>query len=185
MPPRLDRNPEAEALRLLRQFDIGGPRTPVEAIAAGLRIAVELRPLPSHTSGMLIRDDNDQSRAWIVVREQDNDLRRRFTIAHELGHLRLHVGRPLLLETSATHFSLNERRTGGEVPSPYEEAQANRFAAELLMPRSTVELLFISRYNRVANEGELLKTLASAFEVSSSAMQYRLVNLGLMLPSKG
>ncbi|MBV8368568.1 MAG: ImmA/IrrE family metallo-endopeptidase [Candidatus Eremiobacteraeota bacterium] len=115
----------------------------------------------------------------------DDDVRQRFTIAHELGHFRLHVGRPLLLETSATHFSLNERRTGGEVPSPYEEAQANRFAAELLMPRSTVEHLFKENFNRATNELLLLRLLANAFEVSSSAIQYRLVNLGLMLPIKG
>lgn len=71
------------------------------------------------------------------------------------------------------------------MPSPYEEAQANRFAAELLMPRSTVEHLFKENFNRATNELLLLRLLANAFEVSSSAIQYRLVNLGLMLPIKG
>lgn len=52
------------------------------------------------------------------------DGRARFTAAHELGHLVLHTQVPLA------------RAADGEVVPPYRcsEAQANRFAAELLMP---------------------------------------------------
>jgi predicted transcriptional regulator len=183
MPGRLERTPEAEASRLLRECDVRGPYTSVKAIAERLQIAIEYHTLPGHTAGMLIRDEHDRNRAWIVVRKEDKPVRQRFTIAHELGHLRLHVGRPLLLETSLTHFSLNERRTGGEVPSPHEEAQANRFAAELLMPRIAVEDEFIKRLGSASDEDSLVRQLATDFGVSISAMQYRLVNLGLMHPT--
>jgi Zn-dependent peptidase ImmA (M78 family) len=55
-----------------------------------------------------------------------NDGRARFTVAHELGHLFLHRNLPLA-----------RARSDDNVP-PFRrsEPQANRFAADLLMPRS-------------------------------------------------
>jgi Zn-dependent peptidase ImmA (M78 family) len=94
----------------------------------------------------------------------------------------MHAGRPLLLETTATQYSLNERRTGGEVPSPYEESQANRFAAELLMPERLIASLFSEIADSARNEEALIRGMAGEFGVSRSAMLYRLVNLGLMVP---
>jgi hypothetical protein len=64
---------------------------------------------------------------------------RRFTGAHELGHLMLHKFRSLR-ESPLDNGGIS-RRTN----SP-EEQEANLFAAELLMPSRLVRKLFLSRF---------------------------------------
>lgn len=46
-------------------------------------------------SGVLVREDD---RVIIGVNRQHPVVRQRFTIAHELGHLLMHPGRPLIVE---------------------------------------------------------------------------------------
>jgi Zn-dependent peptidase ImmA (M78 family) len=69
-------------------------------------------------SFMMIRED-------VYVKALNGDGRARFTVAHELGHMILHTGQPLLARVPSNHNF-----------KPYElsEPQANKFAAELLMP---------------------------------------------------
>jgi Zn-dependent peptidase ImmA (M78 family) len=66
----------------------------------------------------------------------------------------------------------------------YDEMQANAFAAELLMPRSFVlrALRAFTEENDDFTADELVEALASEFAVSSAAMGYRLMNLGITLP---
>lgn len=89
-------------------------------------------------------------------------VRQRFTVAHELGHFALgHEDAP----RDAGNF-----QSSGD----FRERQANKFAAELLMPTSLVNHYFNNGY---ANSVE---ALASMFGVSKDAMGYRLINLGLL-----
>lgn len=93
------------------------------------------------------------------VRESDAGVRQRFTIAHEIGHLMLHgIGQ---------HF----RETGGFYDE--SEVEANRYAAELLMPPGWVLHL---RGQIGANVTEL----ARVFDVSPKAMGIRLQFMRLM-----
>jgi len=88
-------------------------------------------------------------------------VRQRFTVAHELGHFALgHEDAP---------------RDGGNFQSSVDprERQANRFAAELIMPASLVTHYY---QNGV---GGSVAALAQFFGVSKDAMGYRLINLGL------
>lgn len=89
-------------------------------------------------------------------------VRQRFTVAHELGHFALgHEDAP--------------RDTGNfQSSGDYRERQANRFAAELLMPASLVSRYFQNGF--VSS----VESLASTFGVSKDAMGYRLINLGLL-----
>lgn len=92
------------------------------------------------------------------------ETRRRFTVAHELGHHVLkHGPRP---RDGAAEFNLLN----------YDplEASANRFAAELLMPAVAVRSFVVDR--GIAS----LHKLAEIFNVSEVAMKYRLTNLGLI-----
>ena len=60
------------------------------------------------------------------------------------------------------------------------EIEANGFAAELLMPRAWVLAEFTKRVQgQTVKAASLIKELASAFDVSEKAMEYRLENLGL------
>jgi len=97
----------------------------------------------------------------IEVRGGGNERRRRFTIAHEIGHFVLHDGRPLY-----------ER--GGPVneASRRLEREADAFAAELLMPEHLVR-------QAALEEGADPHLLADRFEVSVQAMSIRLRRLGL------
>lgn len=98
----------------------------------------------------------------IRVSSAQTESRRRFTIAHELGHLFLHMGyltnKQLWDKISTTKFF----RTGRSEL----ESQANEFAAALLMPRD----MFINEINNVAIGNTVnMAQVASTFGVSLSA----------------
>lgn len=128
-----------------------------------------------------------------------------FTVAHEVGHWRLHRSQLLDDPNERTLFEAGSKpafvcRDGDSVP---EEWQANAFAGCLLMPR---ELVFNEwhawrgddapvpdtdldvrslagdrkRNVEIARE-TLCKPLAERFEVSARAMRIRLENLGLFV----
>jgi Zn-dependent peptidase ImmA (M78 family) len=90
--------------------------------------------------------------------------RRRFIVAHELGHAVLHlIGKHQggYVDT-CTHI-----RTGGLEPAfPDEEADANRFAGALLMPRTWVQL--------ACQHDAEPASLARTFNVSVDAIVHRL-----------
>ncbi|MCG1041698.1 ImmA/IrrE family metallo-endopeptidase [Mycetohabitans sp. B8] len=88
-------------------------------------------------------------------------LRQRFTIAHELGHFALNHG-PRFRD-STENFSLAN--------DDLIEAEANKFAAELLMPAAVVNGL-ISKYDITD-----LDRLTGMFKTSTVAMKYCLKNL--------
>jgi Zn-dependent peptidase ImmA (M78 family) len=165
---------ETEATRLLAETGQAA-RTPVdiEAIARHLRAQVVEEKLDRSVSGMLYRDGEQ---VVIGVNSAHVDRRRRFTIAHEIGHLVLHKGRPLVLD----HVRVNFRDANSSTASDLEEIQANAFAAEILMPRDQViagakKLL----EDRTITEAAIIEYLAQGFDVSDQAMEYRLINLGL------
>lgn len=98
----------------------------------------------------------------ILVNEDDSDVRARFTIAHELGHYFLHM------KGNQKEIVTSFRRDR----SP-KETSANKFAAELLMPREMVRREYAKMVIPVSD------SLAKKFEVSKSAMRVRLDSLGL------
>lgn len=134
----------------------------------------------------------------IEVRRDDIAPRQRFTVAHEVGHYRMHV---IIEKLHLVGFSCNSDAVtlpdtqidhtlfpGFEahiLPTTKLNAQdqrrieieANTFAAELLMPASLVE-------QAIEEYGKDVNTLATKFEVSRQAMQYRLEAL-LFLPPPG
>ena len=65
-----------------------------------------------------------------------------------------------------------------------QEIDANRFAAELLMPRSFVIEAVRERLRKKKKwtPEELISDLARVFRVSIQAMEYRLINLGVFMP---
>ncbi|NTW97098.1 MAG: ImmA/IrrE family metallo-endopeptidase [Oscillochloris sp.] len=140
----------------------------------------------------------------IEVRRGDSPRRQRFTIAHEVGHYRLHVvakGAQDTYACSATMIALGDgegqtpkilRETplpGFVAPDPPTapapsvrdirrlEIEANAFAAELLIPAPLVE-------QAVARYGKDVRALAEIFDVSQQAMQIRLEKL-LLIPRPG
>lgn len=162
--------PLAEAL--LKAEGITRPPVPVEAIANSLGATVSYAPFEGELAGMLVREDHERG-AVIGVNSLDHPNRQRFTIAHECGHLRLHAGQPAYVDRS---FRINRRDGVSSQATDPEEIEANRFAAELLMPyRMIVEDLTQFRLD-LAEESEL-RNLANRYGVSLQALTLRISSI--------
>lgn len=99
--------------------------------------------------------------------------RKKFTIAHELGHLFLHMGYRINLEL----WNRQENATYYRAGDSLEEYQANEFAAAFLMPKNKYKE--IMDQNTVGNMVETGK-IADYFGVSVSAASNRGKFLGYL-----
>lgn len=133
------------------------PVDPV-AIAQEAGVRVFLNPEMGGLAGCFY----DENGPTIEYNGRDPLVRQRFTIAHELGHFALRHG--ARFRDSTESFSL----------SNYDpvETDANKFAAELLMPAAVVNGMI--RTHGITD----FEVLASMFNTSAVAMKYRLKNLG-------
>lgn len=184
--------PAAAAQALLRDFEgrydtAGAPPVPVERVAGsllGLFVdeADDLRALPGaptdqgRLSGML---DAEEMVVWVDRGEaRRSPGRRRFTIAHEIGHLVLHIPvvKEVFYDRPADIREIEEDPAGEELPElRRREREANVFARELLMPETLVS-------EQAHATGFNLPALANRFEVSVPAMRLRLRLLKLLPP---
>jgi Zn-dependent peptidase ImmA (M78 family) len=171
---------EAEARRVLAEHGIKTVPVPVERIAARLGASISHRPFEDGVSGMLFRGDDDGMKL-IGVNSSHSSTRQRFTIAHEIGHLLLHKGRPMILDAPGR---VNMRDSTSSQATDAEEIEANSFAAELLMPSERTVEEFRKRMSAKGDKKveRVVAELAKRFDVSPQAMQFRLVNLNLVLP---
>lgn len=94
------------------------------------------------------------------VDKNEPSVRQRFTAAHELGHFVLH--RHEIGEQHQDNYLLR-----AEGLTNAQEAAANRFAADLLMPRNLIAGAMEGGVTTVAD-------LATLFKVSQVAMSIRL-----------
>lgn len=138
------------------------PPIDVGAIARDLGLAIFSAELAQNVSGVIVRDQSygTPSGFAIFVDSGESPVRQRFTAAHEIGHYLLH--RSLIGDRHEDNYLL---RSNGI--SNRQEAQANAFAADLLMPRALIEQAMANGYNTV-------DTLADLFQVSKIAMGIRL-----------
>ncbi|MFD7817615.1 ImmA/IrrE family metallo-endopeptidase [Streptomyces sp. NPDC059785] len=163
---------DVAARALLGEFQIRTPPVDPFALAERLGVVVVPQRLDGDVSGMLLRKDGS---CVIGVNQDHAPLRRRFTVAHELGHLRLHEGRPLILDTDVR---VNYRNTVSSMATDREEIDANRFAAALLAPEPMVRQA--AQHVAFETVQDLVKALAGQFQLSETAMTYRLMNLGII-----
>lgn len=159
--------------KILRDNEIARPPVPVEKIAERYGIEVRYEPAEDELSGALIRKPDE---VVIGVNASHHPNRQRFTIAHEIAHFLLHRGIDMHVDQDF-RINLRDQRHSDAVRS--EEIEANRFAAELLMPRE-----FIAQDTRrlQAIDEEAKRRLANRYRVSKHAMELRLANLGLDSP---
>jgi Zn-dependent peptidase ImmA (M78 family) len=99
--------------------------------------------------------------------------RRKFTIAHELGHLFLHMG----YKVNSDLWNRQENATYYRAGDSLEEYQANEFAAAFLMPKEKYKEIMDK--NTIGNMVETGK-IASYFGVSVSAASNRGKFLGYL-----
>jgi len=138
----------------------------VENVALELGILVRVEPMDLEIAGKIVRESRGSPSGFaIYINARDPERRRRFTLAHEIGHYVLHrdmLGDGLI-DTALYRSKLSD----------WSERQANRFAADLLMPAALVRGLF--RGGMVT-----FSALSEALQVSTDAVRIRLDELKLI-----
>lgn len=160
------------AQRVLAEHSELEPAIDPIMIAESLGVAVVYRSMKPDVSGMLLRQG---THSVIGVNEDHAQVRQRFTVAHELGHLHLHPGRPVILDAAVL---VNLRDQVSSLATDREEIEANRFAAALLMPETLIHRE-VGRLG-IAEPDNLIAAMAKIFNVSAAAMTFRLTNLGIL-----
>lgn len=163
------------AQEILVRLHASPPTVDPERVAVALGAEVVKRPDVDDTSSGLIARKN--GKVIIGVNSLHHHNRRRFTIAHEIGHMLLHADQPLIVDGHGFAI-IGERREGDDSP---REIEANAFAASLLMPPDWISEAIKTKQFDLADESDTgVKGLAQRFGVSQQAMMYRLINLGYL-----
>lgn len=165
-----------KAQELLGQAGVTAAPVPVERLASLLGATIRYEPFEGDLSGMVHR--RADGRAVIGINSLQPTVRKRYTIAHELGHLLLHADdefhvderNPIGFRTSASSLGTDDK-----------EIEANQFAAELLVPREFISrdvaaLLDTSRQHLE----DFIEEFATRYQVSVQTMTIRLSKLHLL-----
>jgi Zn-dependent peptidase ImmA (M78 family) len=133
-------------------------------IANSLGLSVKAATLPAGISGE-IRPDADHPGSYVIrVNRHDAKRRQRFTVAHEIAHFLLH--------RDAIGDGIMDDVLYRSNVSNAQEAQANRLAADILVPQSLLTQWLENA--RVLNISDAVTFLADRFEVSEASMRIKL-----------
>ncbi len=140
----------------------------VEALPRILGIGYKKAYLHDDISGMI---ENVKSGFLITINANNVRTRQRFTLAHELGHYMLH--RHLIgdgVDDDRAYRSTSVGKYHNTQIGPDEEIEANKFAANLLMPRDRVEYYSRNVFDRW-DPNEKIHRMAALFQVSERSME--------------
>ena len=154
------------------------PDVPVDTVARQLGLAVMKVDLGEGVSGILVTEGD---RSYIGVQKSDHIHRRRFSTAHEIAHYCLGHHREEGVHVDQEP-SITIRYRSADSAGTRKEAEANHFAACLLLPAPRVK----DEARKLSGGGALtdmhIEDLARRFKVSPAAMTIRLQVLGLVKP---
>lgn len=175
--PRLNKkkidHPAAEARRLLSELQIVRAPVPVDKVARHIGAVIKLSPLDEEISGMVFIKEGVPV---IGVNSLHHPNRKRFTIAHEIGHLVLHRDAILAHVHVDTRYPIPMRDSRASHGIDPKEFEANQFAAELLMPLHLIREHLQDDVFDLEDE-KSIHALAALFKVSKQAMGHRLSSL--------
>ena len=160
---------ERLANRLLADAQVTSAPVPVEEIAQSRGCTIVPASL-NDVSGILVRSAESVT---IGVNSRHSQTRKRFTIAHELGHLLLHRGQEVRYDHS---FRYSLRSGVSSTGTDIEEIEANFFAASILMPDNLLKNDPRAEFIDM-NDESAVRELAAEFKVSQQAMALRLARL--------
>ena len=146
------------AQKAIESIDCKDAPVPVEKIAEKFGLKVVEFDFPDSIPGVLRAE-----KGVIGVNKKNHRVRRRFTIAHELGHF-------LLEHAHRKDTDITENVSDQHI---LEEREANSFASQILMPEPMVR-------KEVEGKAIDLKKIATTFDVSEQAATIRLLVLGLI-----
>lgn len=136
----------------------------VGALANALGITVLKSPLAPNVSGLIEPSADSVSGFQIRVNRYENPDRQRFTISHEIAHYLLH--RHLIGQGIVDNVLYRSKL------SSLIEVEANRLAAEIIMPASSVKRQLAEL--KGIDVDDMSAKLARVFRVSPAAMKIRI-----------
>lgn len=170
--PRIERHAEEVYVAALEGGMPPDPPVDVEFIVEfildyGLHLGASL------PAGVLGSTDG-HAKVVYISDDIPNEGRRRFTIAHEIGHIRMHVTTLVARDEQPTLFD----RQQGPHQDDSMEWQADYFASALLMPRR----LLVKHFGETARLGSAIEPteVADLFGVSRQAASIRLEDVGMI-----
>ncbi|MBC8505051.1 MAG: ImmA/IrrE family metallo-endopeptidase [Chloroflexi bacterium] len=162
--------------KLLEEYGVYQPPVPIIEIAKKAGLEVRKQKIDSDISGFLFRKSGN---AIIGINNHHPETRQRFTTAHELGHYLLHS--KLRDEVHIDRkFEVKFRDDISSHGTVIEERESNLFAAEILMPAHFIQNDINANTEIDFDNPEFIDDLAKQYGVSSQAMTFRLVNLGIV-----
>ena len=162
------------AERLLADTPAGSAPIPLKEIVKSLGVEIHQEAVEDDLSGFLYRD-HKRNLTIIGVNADHPPNRKKFTIAHELGHYLLHDFDDVHVDRQFKVWLRNETSSQG---TDDEEKEANLFAAEILMPARFIEADVQQIGNFDLLNEKVIEDLAKRYGVSSQAMTFRLAYLG-------
>jgi Zn-dependent peptidase ImmA (M78 family) len=162
---------------LIDQFETIELPIDVEMIAALVGIEIKKNNFGTTMSGFALQKNGAR---YIGVNKGEVIERQRFTIAHELGHLMLHHHDHLNYDPGKSVMLLRDKHSSEG--TDLKEIEANKFAAELLMPEDFIrEDLAIQGGIDLINDDQktskFIERMAKKYQVSTQAMRIRLTAL--------
>ena len=164
-------NPIEEANLLLKKFNVNEPPIDVDFIAKEIGIDLFYEYLPDDISGILNIEQN--KKPIIIINSEHHKNRKRFSIAHEIGHYILHKNNGIHIDKKSF---LRDNKSSQALYSI--EIEANKFAAELLMPIELLKKEIENIEDIIDFEEDIISELAKKFEVSTTAMGIKFQSLG-------
>ena len=165
-------NPERMAAAVHTQLKLSYGAVPVAKIAAALDIIdIRIAPLKGCEAALVMPDDRTEGA--IVVNSCSSPRRRNFGVGHELGHFLNPWHKPLSADSgfvcSKSDLRSSLRRPPKAIARHFvQEAEANRFAIELLAPPGFVR----QRLGAIPDLSHVLD-LADDLEISREAAARR------------
>jgi len=136
---------------------------PVGEIADALGVEIFSTTLDPNISGLIKRTGPGSFE--IQINDTDAPVRQRFTACHEIAHYllhRMHIDAEGITDNILFRSKLSNT----------QEAEANRFAAALLLPWRTVHDWHLEKFASPLSKANL-KAIASAFRASDLAVGFR------------
>jgi hypothetical protein len=161
--------------KVLKETDLNVAPIAIVSIANFYGFSVYEMPMDDSVSGLIMADDKNiegfDAKQIIVVNSKHSSTRKRFTIAHELGHY--------FIQNKPSHCFAH--RDAGNYS--LEERYANNFASTLLMPEDEI-IREVGNFKKTKigeqPDSELINYIANEFDVSQSAAAIRLKKLHII-----
>ncbi len=161
------------AQRVIQVYNISIPIKNLDHIVCSMGgEIVEKVDFDDFCDGTIIKKGADSFR--IVIPKTQYPQRKTFTIAHELGHLFLHMG----FRTNPLIWDMQDNMVYKRFGTSEQEYQANEFAASLLMPKE----IYCKILHKYSDHDRVdIQAVAEYFNVSIAAATNRGKFLGYII----